>query len=134
MHERIRHTFDAYVKHTLRNAARDYGKARSRYYEYNLPLDDYMPVLSSDDLYYMYGRAFFVLGQKVVVHHQDLAEALEIIPRRERTVVLSYYFLSMADREIGVTFGVPTRTANYIRNNALKQLREVLTGVCSTSL
>ncbi|MCL2816652.1 MAG: sigma-70 family RNA polymerase sigma factor, partial [Oscillospiraceae bacterium] len=74
-------------------------------------------------------RQFEALGFSVTIKSELLAEALRLLPERQRNIIMQYYFLDMNDREIGETSGEVRNTVSYQRNAALKKLYEIMEGL-----
>ena len=56
-----------------------------------------------------------------------LAEAVELLPDRERTIVRLYYMKSQSLKSIGVEMGISESRASQLRHRAVRRLRTVLT-------
>ena len=131
--EHIRHTFDAFCKKVIRNAARDIFRRLARQAGREISLSD-LPenganIAAAMDEYFEEERQFEALGFTVAIKSEILAEALRLLPERQREIIMRYYFLGMSDREIGETDGAALRTVNYQRNAALKKLYEIMEGL-----
>ncbi len=71
----------------------------------------------------------FPVGKETVLVKDDrLAEALAAIPERERNILLMYFFLEMADREIADETGVARRSVNRHRQSAIRLLQKLMGG------
>ena len=60
--------------------------------------------------------------------YDRLAEALAAIPEKERSIILLYWFLELADREIADRMGIARRTVNTHRQNAYRLLKKLMGG------
>jgi RNA polymerase sigma factor (sigma-70 family) len=69
------------------------------------------------------------LGFNIAIKSELLAEALRLLPERQRDIVMGYYFLGMSDRAIGEESNARRSTVGYQRNIALKKLKEILEGL-----
>ena len=58
---------------------------------------------------------------------EQLAEAIEALPEKERLVLTLYYFEEMTMKEIGLTLGVVESRVSQIRSSAIARLRTKLT-------
>ena len=127
------HTFDAYCKKVLKCAARDIYRRMKRQAEREISLSDLtengVELAAVMDEYFEEERQFEALGFNIIVKSELLAEALRLLPERQREIILRYYFLDMNDREIGETSGAVRNTVSYQRNAALKKLKEILEGL-----
>lgn len=56
-----------------------------------------------------------------------LAEAVELLPERERTIVRLYYMKSQSLKSIGDAMGISESRASQLRHRAIRRLRTVLT-------
>ena len=67
-----------------------------------------------------------MLGRKIIVVGDLLAEALAQLPESKRDVILLSYFLGMTDVEISQRLNAVRSTISKRRNSILKELREYL--------
>lgn len=67
-----------------------------------------------------------MLGRKIIVVGDLLAEALAQLPENKRDIILLSYFLGMTDREISERLSVVRQTISKRRGGILKELREYL--------
>jgi len=129
----IQHKFDAYCKKVLKNAARDIYRRLARQAEREISLSDLSEngasVAAVMDEYFAEERHFEALGFNITIKSELLAEALRLLPERQREIIMQYFFLGMTDREIGETSGEVRNTINYQRNAALKKLYEIMEGL-----
>jgi RNA polymerase sigma factor for flagellar operon FliA len=58
---------------------------------------------------------------------QKLAQAVELLPERERTIVRLYYMKSQSLKSIGEALGISESRASQLRHRAIRRLRMVLT-------
>lgn len=56
-----------------------------------------------------------------------LADAVELLPERERVIVRLYYMKSQSLKSIGVALGISESRASQLRHRAIRRLRVVLT-------
>jgi RNA polymerase sigma factor for flagellar operon FliA len=56
-----------------------------------------------------------------------LAQAVELLPERERTIVRLYYMKSQSLKSIGEALGISESRASQLRHRAIRRLRTVLT-------
>jgi len=131
--ERIQRQFDAFCKKTLKYAAQNIYRRLSRQAEREISLSDFpesgAAIATVMDEYFEEERQFEALGFSVAIKSELLAEALKLLPERQREIIMRYYFLGMNDREISETSGEVRNTVNYQRNTALKQLHEIMEGL-----
>ena len=71
---------------------------------------------------------FPVGGDVILIENDRLAEALNALPQDGRNILLMYFFLDMADREIAERMHVARRTVNARRQKAYRLLKELMGG------
>ena len=127
-----RHTFDSYCKKVLRHEAGNGHREISRRERWETPIselpEEALVQLAVYDEYPWEHNRFLIGSETVYVKDDLLAEALEAIPERERTIILMYWVLDMADREIAKEIGIARRTVNKYRRNACHLLKELMGG------
>ena len=72
--------------------------------------------------------SFQVGNETVYVKHDRLTEALSAISEKERNIILMYWFLDMADREIATHLGIARRTVNTHRQKGYDLLKKLMGG------
>lgn len=71
----------------------------------------------------------FILGGDVILIESDLlADALNALPQENRDILLMYWFLEMADREIAERMNLARRTINNRRLKSYRLLKELMGG------
>ena len=71
----------------------------------------------------------FILGSDVILIENDLlADALNALPQDNRDILLMYWFLEMADREIAERMNLARRTINNRRLKSYRLLKELMGG------
>lgn len=71
----------------------------------------------------------FVLGGDVILIENDLlADALNSLPQDNRDILLMYWFLEMADREIAERMNLARKTINNRRLKSYRLLKELMGG------
>ena len=132
-HERIQHQFDAYCKKVLRNAVRDIYKRLSRLAEREISLSEFPEsganISAVMDEYFQEEQEFEALGFSIAVKSELLAEALRLLPERQRDIIMGYYFLGMSDRAIGEESDTRRSTVSYQRKVSLQKLKQILEGL-----
>jgi RNA polymerase sigma factor (sigma-70 family) len=128
--ERVQRQFDVFCKKALKYAARDIFRRLARQAEREISLygfpENGAGIAAVMDEYFEEERQFEALGFSVAIKSEVLAEALKLLPERQREIIMRYYFLGMSDREIGETGDNPRSTVSYQRNAALKKLYEIM--------
>lgn len=130
--ESKRHSFDAYCKRLVKNAAIDIQRRNawqgqkevsfSELSKKDLPRLQYMDSYDSDR------NVFSVLDTDVVIENEDLGAALAELSPERRNVVLLSYLLDMKDREIAKQLDLSISTVQYRRTSALTRLRKLMEG------
>jgi len=84
--------------------------------------------LATYDLYPWEYTSFPVDGDVILIKDDRLAAALTTLPKRFRDILLMYWFLELADREIGERLSLSRRTVNNRRQQAYEPLRKLMGG------
>jgi len=69
---------------------------------------------------------FEVLGTKVKVNNDQLAEALKQLPEKKLDILLMFYFLEMSDAEIADLLQVDRSTSFRNRRKSLEEIKKIL--------
>ena len=64
----------------------------------------------------------------ILIKDDRLANALTALPQRSRDILLMYWFLELADREIGERLSLSRRTVNNRRQQAYELLKRLRGG------
>ena len=67
----------------------------------------------------------------ILIKDDRLADALTTLPKRFRDIRLTYWFLELADREIGEKLSLPRRTVNHRRQRAYELPKELMGGAAN---
>ena len=131
-YEHKRHTFDSYCKKVLKNEASNiFRQLRIRQDRFvslsDLP-EEGSEALATYDLYPWEYTSFLVDGDVILIKDDRLADALTVLPQSLRDIFLMYWFLELADREIGEKLSLPRRTVNHRRQRAYELLKELMGG------
>ena len=128
--QRVQNQFGGFCTRVLKNAAKDILKEYTRQRDHEKSLDELSPdelaQAASYDKYFQDEYVFEVLGRKIIVVGDLLAEALAQLPESKRDVILLSYFLGMTDIEISQRLNAVRSTISKRRNSILKELREYL--------
>ena len=87
-----------------------------------------METLATWDVYPWEYTSFPVGGDVILIKDDRLADALTALPQRLRDILLMYWFLELADREIGERLSLSRRTVNNRRQQAYDLLRKLMGG------
>lgn len=128
--QRVQNQFGGFCTRVLKNEANrilnEYARQRDREKSLDELSPDELAQAASYDKYFQDEYVFEVLGQKVIVVGDLLAEALSQLPEDKRDVILLSYFLGMTDREISKQLNVVRQAISKRRGGILKELREYL--------
>ena len=69
---------------------------------------------------------FEVLGMKVKVNNEQLAEALKLLPEKKLDILLMFYFLEMSDAEIADLLQIDRTTSFRNRRKSLEEIKKIL--------
>ena len=126
------HTFDAFCKRTIRNesanAFRQVHIQQDRFGSLSDLSEEGSEALATYDLYPWEYTSFPVDGDVIFIKDDRLADALTTLPKRFRDILLMYWFLELADREIGERLSLSRKTVNNRRQQAYELLRKLMGG------
>lgn len=126
------HTFDSFCKKVLKHEAGNGHREINRRALIETPMselpEDAMEQLAVYDEYPWEHTSFQIGNETVLVKDDRPTEALEAIPEKERNIILMYWFLDMADREIADHMGIARRTVNTHRQKAYRLLKKLMGG------
>ena len=130
--ETIRHTFDYYIKHSLkREVWSDHREAKNRMLNEvvfsDLP-DEVVNALGFLDSYEWEYTSFSIADDVILIHNEALAHALLLLTDEERNILLMHWFLHMADREIALQLNLARRTVNDRRRKSYHKLVRLMKG------
>lgn len=119
--------FCAYCRRALRNARTDILREEARRSRretlFSDMHDDELNRLAAPSPFAGPEFTFDVAGWEVTVVGSALAEAVGVLPKEERDVILLYYFADWTDRQIAEEYGYPRSTIQFRRAKALRTLR-----------
>ena len=131
-YEHKQHTFDCFCKKVLKYAAcngyREISRRQSREAAFSELSEETMEQLSTYDCYPWEYASFPVGGDVILIEDDRLAEVLNRMPQEGRDILLMYWFLDMADREIAERMHMARRTVNTRRQKAYRLLKELMGG------
>ena len=127
--ETIRHQFDRICKLALKGEKIDY----IRHMEYLHKNEVMISELSQEELnqlfvqdeYDLESFRFQVLNYDIEVKDSLIAEALTLLTKKKRDVILLSYFMGMSDAEIARKMKLVRSTVNEHRRRSLEILKEV---------
>ena len=130
--EHKQHAFDSFCKKVIRceayNAYRAIGHRQDLEIPFSQLPEEAMETLATYDLYPWEYTSFPVDGDVILIKDDRLADALTVLPQSLRDIFLMYWFLELADREIGEKLSLPRRTVNHRRQRAYELLKELMGG------
>ena len=131
-YEHKQHTFDSFCKRAIKyealNANRQIRYRRNCEISLSELPEEIMEQLAVYDEYPWEYTSFQIGKETVLVKDDRLAEALSAIPEKERNIILMYWFLDMADRDIADHMGIARRTVNTHRQRAYRLLKKLMGG------
>ena len=128
--ETIRHQFDRICKLALKGEKIDF----IRHMEYLHKNEVMISELSQEELnqlfvqdeYDLESFRFQVLNYDIEVKDSLIAEALTLLTKKKRDVILLSYFMGMSDAEIARKMKLVRSTVNEHRRRSLEILKEVM--------
>ena len=131
-YELKQHTFDSYSKKVLKSEASNGYREISRRKKHSIPFselpEDAMEQLAAYDRYPWEYYTFILGGDVILIENDLLADALNALPQDNRDILLMYWFLEMADREIAERMNLARRTINNRRLKSYRLLKELMGG------
>lgn len=121
--------FDCLTKKVVKGIVRNYHKELSRRKKREalfceLP-DIMIDELAKSDEYDTNFTMFNICNIDIRVTDDKLAQALNLLPEKQRDIMLMYYFLEMSDTEIGNLLNMSRRSSHRNRANSLNEMRKV---------
>ena len=131
-YEHKQHTFDSYCKKVLKCEAWNGYREISRRQKQEVPFselpEEAMEQLAAWDRYPWEYTPFPVGNDVILIEDDRLADALNILPPKDRDIFLMFWFLELADREIGEIMHMARRTVNTHKRKAYRLLIELMGG------
>lgn len=130
--EHKQHTFDSFCKKVLKCEAYNGYREISRRQKYEISFselpEEAMEQLAVYDRYPWEYNSFTVYGNVILIENDRLADALDKLPPENREILLMYWFLDMADREIAEYLHLARKTVNNRRLKSYRLLKELMGG------
>ena len=130
--EHKQHTFDSFckkaIKHEALNAYRQMRYRRSCEISFSELPEEAMEQLAVYDRYPWEYNSFTVYGNVILIENDRLADALGKLSPENREILLMYWFLDMADREIAEYLHLARKTVNNRRLKSYRLLKELMGG------
>ena len=131
-YEHKQHAFDSFCKKVLKCEACNGYREISRRKKHSIPFSelpkDAMEQLAAYDRYPWEYNTFILGGDVILIENDLLADALNALPQDNRDILLMYWFLEMADREIAERMNLARRTINNRRLKSYRLLKELMGG------
>ena len=131
-YEHKQHAFDSFCKKVLKCEACNGYREISRRKKHSIPFselpEDAMEQLAAYDRYPWEYNTFILGGDVILIENDLLADALNALPQENRDILLMYWFLEMADREIAERMNLARRTINNRRLKSYRLLKELMGG------
>lgn len=126
----IRLQFDCLAKRVIDTTVKDYQRELSRRAAHEIAFSE-LPEqevnrMGTVDEYDADYTCFEVLGTKVKVNNDQLAEALKQLPEKKLDILLMFYFLEMSDAEIADLLQVDRSTSFRNRRKSLEEIKKIL--------
>lgn len=130
--EHKQHTFDSFCKKVLKCEAYNGYRENSRRQKHEVTFselpEEAMEQLAAYDRYPWEYAPFAIAGDVILIENDRLADALEALPQENREILLMYWFLDMADREIAEYLHLARKTVNNRRLKSYRLLKELMGG------
>lgn len=130
MSEYKRHSFDAYCKKLLRNAAANAHKSRKRRAARIIPFSGLSEREKGQLAYYDdYGldkRVYLIHGREVEIRDEGLHRALEQLTPSQRDILFLSCCFELTDAEIAGLLSLPRSTVQYRRTAAINYIRKIM--------
>ena len=130
--EHKQHAFDSFCKKVLKCEACNGYREISHRKKHSIPFselpEDAMEQLAAYDRYPWEYNTFILGGDVILIENDLLADALNALPQDNRDILLMYWFLEMADREIAERMNLARRTINNRRLKSYRLLKELMGG------
>ena len=131
-YEHKQHTFDSYCKKVLKceawNGYREITRRQKQEVPFSELPEEAMEQLAAWDRYPWEYTPFPVGNDVILIEDDRLADALNVLPPKDRDIFLMFWFLEMADREIGEIMHMARRTVNTHKRKAYRLLVELMGG------
>lgn len=126
----IRLQFDCLAKRVVDTTVKDYQRELSRRAAHEIAFSELseqeLNRMGTVDEYETDYSCFEVLGTKVKVNDEQLAEALKQLPEKKLNILLMFYFLEMSDAEIADLLQVDRSTSFRNRRKTLEEIKKML--------
>ena len=131
-YEHKQYAFDSYCKKVLKceacNGYRQISRHQKRFASLEELSEADVAQLAVYDRYPWEYNTFILGGDVILIENDLLADALNALPQDNRDILLMYWFLEMADREIAERMNLARRTINNRRLKSYRLLKELMGG------
>lgn len=126
----VRLQFNCLVKRVIDTTVKDYQKELGRRAKHEITFSDVSEMdlnrIGNLDEYDSDFACFDVMGTKVKVSNEQLAEALKNLPEKKLNILLMFYFLEMTDAEIADLMQNDRSTTFRNRRSSLEEIKKML--------
>ncbi|EAC5359920.1 sigma-70 family RNA polymerase sigma factor [Listeria monocytogenes] len=127
----IQHAFDSFCKKVVRNEALNIQKKYARFRQRQISMEILEQKGLGTEFYYLEPNltssgTFIVLGMKIFISNEELANAIAALPRQRQEIILMFFFIGLNDREIGDIIGKSLGSVWYQPQVALEELGKYL--------
>ena len=122
--------FDSFSKKVMKNVAINHKKQMQdiKTHENSIGIENYEELTSDfaenlyptclTDMYFTKDCLFEVMGEIIFVDDYYIAEGIRKLPKRQREIILLYYYMtSMNDEKIGKKYGISQQAINEERHS-----------------
>lgn len=127
----IQHAFDSFCMKVVRNEALNIQKKYARFRQRQISMEILEQKGLGTEFYYLElnltsSGTFIVLGMKIFISNEELANAIAALPRQRQEIILMFFFIGLNDREIGDIIGKSLGSVWYQPQVALEELGKYL--------
>ncbi len=126
----IERRFDSFCKKVLQNEAVGHIREIKRIRKYEIPFEELsaeeLARLSSRDNYPSDSFVFIFQGYELPICSESVADAFAALDFIDQSILILDCVLGLSNRKIGKTIGLSHSSVQRRKENALRQLRELL--------
>ena len=125
----IMRMFDSYCKTVIKNTACTYGNQRRKLAEHEVVTAEISEGIYPAyviDTYFEQELLFNVMGDDIIIEDSGIAENIKKLKKRQREIIILYYFTSMTDRQIGEKMNLSQQLVNIERRVAESKLKGMI--------
>lgn len=127
----VRKKFCVYCIKVLHGEALNYLNELNKLHKYEinfseLPQEDLKKLSVCDDD--RQAEIVHVMDTRIVIHDEEIYEALMQLPDKKRQIILMLFFMDMTEKEIANCLKIVQSTVHYHKDHSLKVLKDLLKG------